>query len=59
LLSNREDILAEYNRCDFEQCFGRYFEIEASEAIPDSNRVVYLMRDRGDRPGKDGSSIPT
>ncbi|SIO67985.1 hypothetical protein SAMN05444166_8488 [Singulisphaera sp. GP187] len=58
LLASREDIFPDYHQAEFERCFRQYFAIEASDPIPDSGRVMYLMRGRGDRPGGDGSSIP-
>jgi len=56
LLASREDVFPDYHQREFERCFRRYFDIEASDPIPDSGRVMYLMRGRGSRPGGDGPS---
>lgn len=58
LLANREDIFADYHPDEFERCFQQYFDIEAANPIPDSGRVIYLMRGRGARHGGNGSSTP-
>lgn len=58
LLASREDIFPQYHRDEFERCFRHYFDIEAWEPIPDSGRVLYLMRGRGDRSDGIGASIP-
>ena len=58
LLASREDIFPDYHQDEFERCFRHYFDIEALDPIPDSGRVIYLMRGRGARPGGNGSSIP-
>ncbi len=44
LLVTREDVFTEYTKEKFETAFGRYFEIVANSPIPDSGRVLYLMR---------------
>ena len=44
LLANREDIFPTYDRAGFEQAFGAYFEIERSEPVTDTDRVMYLLR---------------
>jgi hypothetical protein len=44
LLANREDIFPTYDRAGFEQAFGTYFEIERSEPVTDTDRVMYLLR---------------
>ena len=46
LLSTREDIFAAYTQADFENEFGRFFEISAVEQIKESARVLYLMQKR-------------
>jgi len=46
LLASRADVFDEYTRPGFESAFSRYFTINASESIADSERVVYLMRRR-------------
>jgi hypothetical protein len=46
LVANREDVFSDYTRANFEGEFGRRFVIEAAEAIPSSQRVLYLMRRR-------------
>ena len=50
LLASRKDVFPDYHQHEFERCFRQYFDIEASEPIPDSGRVLYLMRGRGARP---------
>jgi ribosomal protein L11 methylase PrmA len=46
LLRNREDIFADYHEGGFEQAFGRAFAVERKERLPDSPRVLYLLRAR-------------
>jgi len=46
LLSTREDIFPEYTQEAFESEFGRYFSIQSSVRIRDSERTLYLMRKR-------------
>jgi ribosomal protein L11 methylase PrmA len=43
LLATREDIFPDYTRQAFEQEFGRYFTIDASTDIRESQRTLYLM----------------
>jgi hypothetical protein len=43
LLATREDIFPDYTRPAFEQEFGRYFTIEDSADIRESQRTLYLM----------------
>ncbi|WP_406701362.1 SAM-dependent methyltransferase (plasmid) [Singulisphaera sp. Ch08] len=58
LLASREDIFPDYHQDEFERCFRQYFDIEASDPIPDSGRVMYLMRGRGSLPESNGCFIP-
>jgi hypothetical protein len=44
LLASRKDIFPEYTQSDFEREFSRYFTIEQSVPVPESSRVIYLMR---------------
>ena len=44
LLSTREDIFIEYNQRVFEETFSRFFKIESSKKIRESERMLYLMR---------------
>jgi hypothetical protein len=44
LLATREDIFPNYTRQAFEQEFGRYFTIDDSIDIRESQRTLYLMR---------------
>ncbi len=44
LLINREDVFSGYSQENFEQEFGRYFEIENSRPVPGSSRVVYFLK---------------
>jgi len=46
LLATREDIFPDYTREAFEVEFGKYFEIEDSAELKDSERIMYLMRGR-------------
>ncbi len=46
LLSTREDIFPDYTQEAFESEFGRYFSIQSSVRIRDSERTLYLMRKR-------------
>ena len=47
LLTTREDIFGDYNEQAFENVFGKYFAIESSVKIKDSQRTLYLMRKEG------------
>jgi len=44
LLSTREDIFTNYTQPVFEKEFGRYFRIQGSIRIRDSERIIYLMQ---------------
>lgn len=44
LLSTREDIFSSYSQSDFENEFGKYYDIVQSEKIQGSERVLYLMK---------------
>ncbi len=44
LLTTRKDIFPDYTREGFEQAFGATFTIEAAESIPESERILYLMK---------------
>lgn len=44
LLATREDIFPDYTRQAFEQEFSRYFTIDDSADIQESQRTLYLMR---------------
>jgi ribosomal protein L11 methylase PrmA len=44
LLANREDIFPDYDQPGFERAFGARFEIERSEGVKDTDRVMYLLR---------------
>ena len=46
LLSTREDIFSDYTRQVFEDEFGKYFTIQNSVKIKDSERTLYLMETR-------------
>jgi len=47
LLSTREDIFPDYTQEAFETEFQRYFTIQSSTRIEDSERTLYLMQRRG------------
>lgn len=44
LLASRKDIFPEYTQSDFERYFSRYFSIERSVPVPETSRVIYLMK---------------
>jgi len=44
LLINREDIFADYHREGFETAFSSYFQIQRSDTIGDSGRLLYRMK---------------
>jgi hypothetical protein len=46
LLATREDVFPGYTVEGFESAAGAAFEIEAREPLPDSGRVLYLLRSR-------------
>jgi hypothetical protein len=46
LLAVREDVFPRYTQDGFERAFEERFDIQASEQIKDSDRVLYLMRAR-------------
>jgi len=46
LLTTREDIFPDYTQQCFENEFKKYFKIESSVGIRDSQRTLYLMRKR-------------
>jgi hypothetical protein len=47
MLKSREDIFEDYSRDGFEEAFGETCEILRRDAVPDSERTLYLMRRRG------------
>jgi ribosomal protein L11 methylase PrmA len=47
LLATREDIFPDYNQQVFEDEFSKYFTIQGSERIKDSERTLYLMAKGG------------
>jgi ribosomal protein L11 methylase PrmA len=46
MLSVREDVFAEYDEKGFEAAFGRHFDIVRQEKVPESERILYLMKRR-------------
>ncbi|MDD4178687.1 MAG: class I SAM-dependent methyltransferase [Candidatus Margulisbacteria bacterium] len=46
MLLFRKDIFSDYNLANFEQDFRFFFTIEARSVIPDSGRILYLMRNK-------------
>lgn len=44
LLSVREDIFSDYTQRNFESEFSRYFAIQDSTKIRDSERILFLMQ---------------
>ncbi len=43
LLRSREDVFSQYSEEEFRRCFSKYFTIERTEEIVDSQRVLFLM----------------
>lgn len=48
MLATREDIFTAYTQSAFEEAFQRYFEIQQTVAIPDTERVLYCMTRRSE-----------
>jgi ribosomal protein L11 methylase PrmA len=46
LLALRQDVFPGYTQQGFEQAFGEHFDIQASEQVKDSDRVIYVMRSK-------------
>ncbi len=46
LLSTREDIFSDYTQQAFESTFGKYFTVQGSVKIKDTQRTLYLMQKR-------------
>ena len=46
LLATREDIFPDYHAKGFEAEFTRFFSIERSEKIPQSGRILYLLKNK-------------
>jgi len=44
LLQNKKDIYPEYTREHFENVFRKKFSITEKMQVPDSNRIIYLMK---------------
>lgn len=44
LLATREDIFVNYTQQGFEEAFSQYFSIEKSEPVPESDRLLYLLK---------------
>ena len=44
LLATREDIFPDYNEAGFENAFTSYFKITEKISIPDSTRILYLLK---------------
>ncbi|MBI4243882.1 MAG: class I SAM-dependent methyltransferase [Planctomycetes bacterium] len=44
LLMSRKDIFTDYTQESFERVFGRYFQILAREAIGETGRILYFMK---------------
>ncbi|MBW2172470.1 MAG: class I SAM-dependent methyltransferase [Deltaproteobacteria bacterium] len=57
LLSTREDIFPNYDQEHFEKMFSQDFRIVRSVKIPDSRRVLYLMRTLGKHQILDSAQI--
>ncbi|MGA2916337.1 MAG: SAM-dependent methyltransferase [Sedimentisphaerales bacterium] len=47
LLKTREDIFSDYTETNFREEFNKFFQIVESVKIKDSERIVYLMKNRG------------
>ena len=48
LLRSREDIFSGYTQAGFEQEFAPYFAVEEASRLDESERVLYLMKNRRD-----------
>jgi hypothetical protein len=59
LLGGRNDVFPDYHRSEFERCFERFFDVVVSEPLPDSGRILYLMRGKDAQREDVGSSIPS
>ncbi len=46
LLASREDIFDTYTRESFEDSFSQYFSIEEKRSVPESERTIYLMKNK-------------
>ena len=46
LLATREDTFTDYNQLGFEEAFPKIFFIEQSANVPESERILYLMKTR-------------
>jgi hypothetical protein len=46
MLASRVDIFDNYTQAGFERAFSDWFEIEESTPVPDSSRIIYVMRSR-------------
>lgn len=44
LLASRADIFEDYHQAHFEECFSRFYHIQAKETIPGTTRVLYRMK---------------
>ncbi len=44
LLTNRQDIFADYDQMNFEKYFTKYFTIQTKQTITSSQRVLYLLK---------------
>jgi hypothetical protein len=47
LLATREDIFDRYTRSEFEEQFSRFFLIERTVPVEGTERILYLMKNRG------------
>ncbi len=47
LLATREDVFPDYTQVEFEREFSRYFTIEASAKIKDTQRTLFLLKKKG------------
>lgn len=46
LLLSREDIFTDYSRDSFEKTFSQYFQLKDRKPIPESKRILYLMKSK-------------
>lgn len=58
LLATREDVFPAYDAGTFEEEFSRFFHIVGSEKIPESQRVLYLLRSRITEKQAEARAIP-
>ena len=54
MLELRDDVFEDYDRQGFERAFGRFFDVQESQPIAETERVIYLMKRREAPTGGEG-----